>query len=182
MKSANKRSNYQWKLESSSNNFTTYLSSYSVFLSSIAGVMICDYFVVRKGYLSIKGLYSGQKHAPYYYTYGFSWRAYAAYIAGILVNIVGFVGSIQEVSGKVTVPVGATYIYNVNYFAGIIVSVLVYYAICLVFPVPATSDTWAEVGISDDDHLRVQDPDYGVEVPIDPESGKETSIVKGVAE
>lgn len=29
-----------WNLLKSSNNFTTYLSAYSVFLSSIAGVMV----------------------------------------------------------------------------------------------------------------------------------------------
>jgi len=38
-----------WHLLSTTNNFTTYLSAYSVFLSSIAGVIICDYYLVRKG-------------------------------------------------------------------------------------------------------------------------------------
>jgi nucleobase:cation symporter-1, NCS1 family len=37
-----------WNLLSSSNNFTTYLSAYSVFLSSVAGVIISDYYFVRK--------------------------------------------------------------------------------------------------------------------------------------
>jgi len=37
-----------WNLLSSTNNFTTYLSAYSVFLSSIAGVIISDYYFVRK--------------------------------------------------------------------------------------------------------------------------------------
>lgn len=67
-----------WHLLSSSNNFTTYLSAYSVFLSSIAGVMICDYFVVRKGYLQTRDLYSARKDGPYYYTWGLHWRGYAA--------------------------------------------------------------------------------------------------------
>lgn len=83
-----------WNLLSSSNNFTTYLSAYSVFLSSIAGVLICDYYLVRKGYLSLKGLYSAQKSSPYFYWYGWSWRGYTAYICGILINIVGFVDAI----------------------------------------------------------------------------------------
>jgi NCS1 family nucleobase:cation symporter-1 len=83
-----------WNLLSSTNNFTTYLSAYSVFLSSIVGVMICDYYFVRKGYLQIKDLYSGKKSGPYYFTFGFHWRAYAAYIAGILINVVGFAGAV----------------------------------------------------------------------------------------
>lgn len=79
-----------WNLLSSSNQFTTYLSAYSVFLSSIAGVVISDYYLVKHGYLQVKDLYSGKKTGPYFFFYGFNWRAYAAYIAGILINVVGF--------------------------------------------------------------------------------------------
>lgn len=130
-----------WQLLSSANNFTTYLSAYSVFLSSIAGVMIGDYYFVRKGYLQIKDLFSARKESPYYYDFGFNWRAYTAYIAGILINIVGFVGAIG-----VDVPVGAQYIYNLNFFCGVIVSSGTYYALHRISPVPATSDVWMEVG------------------------------------
>lgn len=96
-----------WNLLSSSNNFTTYLSSYSVFLSSIAGVLICDYYFVRKGYLQVNDLYSARKSGPYFYQFGINWRAYTAYIAGILINVVGFAGAIGR-----KVPKGAQYIYK----------------------------------------------------------------------
>ncbi|KAJ5247552.1 Uracil permease [Penicillium chermesinum] len=117
-----------WKLASSSNQFTTYLSAYSLFLSAIAGVMICDYYIVRRGYLDVKALYSIGKTDPYFYTYGFSWQAYAAYLSGILINIVGFVGAVGP-----TVPIGATYIYNVNYFAGVIVAGGMYFILTKLF-------------------------------------------------
>ncbi|KAI9812869.1 MAG: hypothetical protein M1827_004387 [Pycnora praestabilis] len=130
-----------WNLLSTSNNFTTYLSAYAVFLSSIAGVIIADYYVVRKGYYQIKDLYSAQKTGPYYFWYGFHWRGYAAYIAGILINIVGFVGAI----GK-PVPIGAQYIYRLNFFCGFIVASGSYYLLCRFFPIPACSEHWLEVG------------------------------------
>ena len=130
-----------WNLLSSSNNFTTYLSAYSVFLSSIAGVMVSDYYFVRRGYLQIKDLYSAKKTCPYYFTAGFHWRGYAAYIAGILINIVGFVGAI----GK-PVPMGAIYIYRINFFCGFIIAGGTYWTLCHFFPIPATSDMWMEVG------------------------------------
>ncbi|EEA25686.1 uracil permease [Talaromyces marneffei ATCC 18224] len=150
-----------WKLTSSSNNFTTYLSAYTVFLSSIAAVIITDYYFVRKGYLELRELYSARKHSPYYFTFGFSWRAFTAYISGILINIVGFAGAVGA-----KVPIGAQYIYNVNYFAGFIVSGIIYYLLCWAFPIPATSDTWNEVDV-DDDHLTVA---YDQEVVTDEES------------
>lgn len=131
-----------WNLLSDSNKFTTYLSSYSVFLSSIAGVMICDYYWVRKGYLNVKELYSAKKEGAYYLgPLGINLRAYGAYIAGILINVVGFAGDV----GK-TVPIGAQYIYRVNFFAGIIVSSVTYWSLNKLFPVPLASKTWHEVG------------------------------------
>ncbi|KAE8364322.1 permease for cytosine/purines, uracil, thiamine, allantoin-domain-containing protein [Aspergillus caelatus] len=144
-----------WNLVASSNSFTTYLSAYSIFLSSIAGPMLCDYYIVRKGYLRVKELYTAQEGSAYRFVYGFSWQAYASYIAGILVNIVGFAGAVGR-----KVPVGAQYIYNVNYFSGIVVSALMYYILTRFFPVPATSSTWSEVD-QDVDSLSIA---YGEEV------------------
>ncbi|KAE8452900.1 hypothetical protein EG329_013172 [Mollisiaceae sp. DMI_Dod_QoI] len=130
-----------WNLLSSANKFTTYLSAYSVFLSSIAGVIVSDYYLVRKGYLQIKDLYSAKRSSPYYFWYGIHWRGYAAYIAGIMINIVGFVGAV----GK-DVPIGATYIYRLNFFGGFIVAGGVYYILCKAWKVPGTSEVWMEVG------------------------------------
>ena len=140
-----------WNLLSSSNNFTTYLSSYSVFLSSIAGVIICDYYFVRKSWYSLQDLYSAKKGSPYYYTFGVSWRAYAAYVAGILINVLGFANavganvtqsslSVASRAPRLTVvsqvPISAIYIYRVNFFAGFLVAMTTYYILCRIKPVP----------------------------------------------
>ncbi|EAU30266.1 conserved hypothetical protein [Aspergillus terreus NIH2624] len=129
-----------WTLVASSNKFTVYLSSYSVFLSAIAGVMVSDYYLVRKGYLDLPALYSAEKDSPYYGIWGVSWRGYTAYICGIMINVVGFAGAVGA-----NVPVGAEYIYNINYFSGFIVAGAMYWALCRAFPVPAMSDVWNEI-------------------------------------
>jgi NCS1 family nucleobase:cation symporter-1 len=56
---------------------------------------------------------------------------------------VGFAGAVGT-----EVPVGAQYIYNLNFFCGFIVAALVYYILCRISPIPATSDVWLEI---DDD-------------------------------
>lgn len=154
---------------STSSQFTTYLSAYSLFLSSIAGVMISDYYFVRKGYIQVKDLYSPDPSDPYYYDFGFSWRAYAAYICGILINIVGFAGAVGR-----TVPVGAQYVYNLNYLTGSLVAAVVYYALVWFFPIPATSSRWNEVG-ADDDQLSVVP---GREVGDEENGGGEEMVVE----
>ncbi|KIW93649.1 uncharacterized protein Z519_06254 [Cladophialophora bantiana CBS 173.52] len=139
-----------WNLLKTSNNFTTYLSAFSVFLSSIAGVIICDYYFVRKGYYSLKDLYSAREGSPYYYHFGVSWRAYTSYICGVLINVVGFAGAVGA-----KVPIGANYIYRVNFFAGFVVSSIVYYLLCWIKPIPATSPVWREKGDEADDVFSV---------------------------
>ncbi|MCJ1272324.1 hypothetical protein MMC21_000110 [Puttea exsequens] len=151
-----------WNLLSTSNNFTTYLSAYSVFLSSIAGVIICDYYLVRRGYYQIRDLYSARKSSPYYFTFGFHWRGYAAYICGILINIVGFVGAI----GK-PVPKGAAYIYNLNFFAGFLVASGTYWLLVRFSPIPAVSERWMEVG----DEVRNPSLAYGAAFDEDGDAG-----------
>ncbi|KAF4496466.1 NCS1 family nucleobase:cation symporter-1 [Fusarium agapanthi] len=152
-----------WQLLKDSNQFTTYLSAYSVFLSSIAGVMVSDYYIVRKGYIDTKELYDARKEGPYYFTGGFNWRGYVAYIAGIVINVVGFADAV----GAKNVPQGAIYIYQLNYFCGFIVSSMMYWTLCKISPVPATSDRWMEVGDEIDD-IRVaynsRTPSYDEEI------------------
>ena len=116
--------------------------------------MISDYYWVRKGYLEIRELYSARNSSPYYYTFGFHWRGYTAYICGILINIVGFVGAI----GK-PVPKAATYIYNLNFFCGFLVASITYYLLCRFSPIPACSEKWMEVG----DEIRNVSVAYGAD-------------------
>jgi nucleobase:cation symporter-1, NCS1 family len=132
-----------WNLLKSSNSFTSYLSAYSVFLSSIAGVMISDYYVVRRGHYRVKDLYSTDREGWYWYTSGINFRAYAAYIAGILINVVGFAGA----TGR-TVPVGATHIYQMSFFTGFGVSALVYCGLSFAYPPAGVHKVFEEVDVS----------------------------------
>lgn len=129
--------------------------------------MICDYYIVRRGYYQIRDLYSAQKTSPYYFTFGFHWRGYTAYICGILINIVGFVGAI----GK-PVPAGAKYIYDLNFFAGFLVASGTYWILCKLSPIPACSERWMEVG----DEIRNVSVAYGTGGEYDGDSGSGSAI------
>jgi NCS1 family nucleobase:cation symporter-1 len=115
-----------WQFLSSENRFTTYLSAYSVFLSSIAGVIICDFYVVRKGRLEVKSLYKAQKSSPYYYWHGWGWKAYISYACGVFVNLFGFMDAL----GAPGMPIVMVYVYRLNFFAGFAVAGLVYHLLC----------------------------------------------------
>ncbi|KAG1840895.1 permease for cytosine/purines, uracil, thiamine, allantoin-domain-containing protein [Suillus tomentosus] len=94
-------------LVSSSSRFSSYVSAYSVFLSAIAGVMATKYCSVRKSHYNVADFYVTRKGSWYWYNYGFNPRAYAAYVAGIAINVVGFAGDTGTPA-----PAAATHIFD----------------------------------------------------------------------
>jgi cytosine/uracil/thiamine/allantoin permease len=115
--------------------------SYQIFLSSIIGVIIGDYFFVRKGKYDVNAMFSREKHAPYYYTKGWNWRAYAAYVIGIIPVFPGFLSSV----GLKGVPIGAQRLYVFALPIGIIVSMLTYWGLSVWKPPMGTPVAqWSE--------------------------------------
>lgn len=119
-----------WHLLSSSSSFSTYLSAYSLFLSSIAGTMFCDFYFVRRGHLRVPDLYTASKTGAYRYVYGFNLRGFAAYIAGIAICVTGFAGVLGA-----QVSQAARHMYIIAYPLGLLVAMLVYLVLCTIWPV-----------------------------------------------
>ena len=102
-----------WKLLASYGSYIfTWLVGYSGFLGPIAGVLICDYFVVRKKILSAADLY--QRGGQYEYSHGFHWQAIAALAAGAAVAFIGLLVPPLRV------------LYNYAWFVGFAVSFFSY--------------------------------------------------------
>ena len=78
-----------WQLVNRATTFIQVLSSFSVFLSPIMGVMACDFFLLRKGNIRLTHLYR-TKDTDYWYTKGVNWRVIPAWIGGWAPTIGGF--------------------------------------------------------------------------------------------
>jgi len=75
---------FPWKLL---DMYQTWLISYSGLLGAVAGVLICDYVVVRRGVLSLPDLYT--ETGKYSYTRGVNRRAVIALTGGIVAALTG---------------------------------------------------------------------------------------------
>jgi nucleobase:cation symporter-1, NCS1 family len=103
-----------WKLMANYGSYIFgWLVGYSGFLGPIAGVMICDYFILRKRHLLVQDLY--QRNGLYEYQRGFHWQAVVALLAGAGVAFVGLVVPPLRV------------LYNYAWFVGFFVSFLTYF-------------------------------------------------------
>jgi NCS1 family nucleobase:cation symporter-1 len=105
-----------WKLLS---DFSAYIFGWlvgcSALLGPIAGIMICDYYLVRGRRLSVDDLY--RRNGEYEYSNGFHLQAIAALAAGILIALIGLV-----------VP-AVRWLYDYAWFVGFVVSGGLYLAL-----------------------------------------------------
>ena len=76
-----------WRLMASHTNYIGWLVAYSGFLGPVAGIMVADYFFIRKTQLDLPALY--QRDSRYEYAAGFNLRAVAALLAGVAASLIG---------------------------------------------------------------------------------------------
>lgn len=117
-----------WNFFVTSSSFLENITSYSVFLSPIAGILICDYFLFRRGKLYLEELYNAEPNSTYMYgNYGINWRSMVAFLMGVVPNLPGMKVSIGGGS-----PENAKYVYYVNYFVGFLVAFSFYWLLMVV--------------------------------------------------
>jgi NCS1 family nucleobase:cation symporter-1 len=77
-----------WKLLTDFNSYIFgWLVGYSGLLGPVAGIMIADYFLLRKTRLNVDDLY--RRGGRYEYNNGVNWKAMVALVAGVAVALVG---------------------------------------------------------------------------------------------
>src|ERR1700751_4323432 len=103
-----------WKLlESYQTLIFNWLGGYAAFLGPVAGIMICDYFIVRGRVLRLNDLYL--RDGAYEYSHGFNWRALIALALGAGTALSGLAISSIRV------------LYDYSWFVGFFVSFVTYY-------------------------------------------------------
>ena len=114
-----------WKLIADPSGYIfTWLIAYSSLLGPVGGIMIADYYFVRRQTLNLKDLY--ERNGEYTYTNGFNKSAVIALILGILPNGPGFLTTVGLVS-KDMFPEWLSHLYNYAWFVGFGVSFVAYY-------------------------------------------------------
>ena len=98
----------------------TWLIGYGALLGPVAGIMIADYFLLRRGVVVVNDLY--RRHGIYEYSRGVNWIAMAALAAGVAPSLPGFSAALRGT------PAAGIFggIYNWAWFVGFILSAVIY--------------------------------------------------------
>ncbi len=115
-----------WKLVASSDGYIfVWLKGYAVFLGPIAGILIADYWLIRRTRLAIADLYRAD--GVYRYRGGWNPAALIAFAGGVLPNIPGFLAKVAP-SAFTIAPIW-TAIYTWAWFVGLGVALVTYTAL-----------------------------------------------------
>lgn len=116
---------FPWKLIADPTGYIfTWLVGYSSLLGPVGGIMIVDYYFIRKQTLILEDLYDSK--GIYIFNKGFNTYALLALILGILPNVPGFLMTIKVISTEVC-PQWVTGLYSYAWFVGFGISGLVYW-------------------------------------------------------
>jgi nucleobase:cation symporter-1, NCS1 family len=119
-----------WKLLDNYKTFILgWLGGYAALLGPVAGIMICDYFVVRRRVLQLDDLYL--RGGAYEYSGGFNWAALVALAVGAGTALVGLV-----------IPDLRT-LYDYSWFVGFVVSFVAYHGLMKLQKQPGVEEVQA---------------------------------------
>ena len=115
-----------WKLMSSMSAYIfTWLVGYSGLMGAIAGILICDYWVLRRQRLDLHDLF--QLQGRYTYANGFNVRALVALVAAIAPVVPGFLHAATTPGGQVAQPGFFDTLYTYAWFVTFAIGFVLYY-------------------------------------------------------
>ncbi|KAH3669214.1 hypothetical protein OGAPHI_001335 [Ogataea philodendri] len=120
-----------WQLLSTAGVFINVMSAYAVLLGAMTGIMVCDYWVVRKRKLRLTHLFTPDRSSIYWFTGGFNWRSFAAWVIGFAPLMPGFINACNS---DIKIPSGATHLYQLAFLYGFVVSFLLHYLFNVLSP------------------------------------------------
>ncbi|MEO6276280.1 NCS1 family nucleobase:cation symporter-1 [Roseateles sp.] len=114
-----------WKLLATSGGYLfTWLGGYGALLGAIAGILLVDYYGLRKGQLRVNDLY--RRNGAYEYSGGWNWRAVIAFALGVLPCLPGYL-AVSGVIDKAAVPPALLGLFDFGWFFSLAVAGAVYF-------------------------------------------------------
>ena len=117
-----------WKLYSDAAAYIfTWLIGYSSLMGALGGILIADYWVVRRQKLNLRDLFEVQ--GEYTYSNGTNWRAVVALCASVAPVVPGFIRAATTPGGVVAAPTIFDHLYTYAWFVTFALSFVFYLAL-----------------------------------------------------
>ena len=128
-----------WRLYSDAAAYIfTWLIGYSSLMGALGGILIADYWIVRKQQLSVRDLFL--LNGRYTYSNGINWRAIAALLIAVLPVVPGFINAATTPGGQIANPSIFDKFYTYAWFVTFILSFTAYLVLMRTRPADAPAE------------------------------------------
>ncbi|KAI0121448.1 uracil permease [Hypoxylon sp. NC0597] len=119
-----------WIIISSAAAFLNFMSAYAIFMAPIAGILVCDYWIVKRRRYDVPALYDPE--GIYRYKWGVNWRA-------LITTLVVIVPLLPALAKKVTpqnvhISQGLVNLFTFNWLYGFFVALVMFYVLNYFWP------------------------------------------------
>jgi NCS1 family nucleobase:cation symporter-1 len=94
-------------------------------MGAIAGILICDYWIIRRQHLDLAALFDPQ--GPYSYSKGIHWRAVVVLVMAIAPVVPGFIRAATTPGGQVAQPMFLDTLYVYAWFVTFALAFVMYF-------------------------------------------------------
>ncbi|KAM0817498.1 putative Allantoin permease [Seiridium cardinale] len=122
-----------WKLIATAQKFITFLGSYNIFMAPICGIIIVDYFMVRRGNIHVPSLYDGNSRGLYWFTSGVHIPGVVSWCVGVSLGLPGLVGAYEPLA----VNQAAKNMYKIGWILYMSAAAVTYYLMVTILEKPA---------------------------------------------
>ncbi|KAJ4393233.1 hypothetical protein N0V93_002441 [Gnomoniopsis smithogilvyi] len=120
-----------WQITTTAATFIQVLSGFGTFYGPITGILVSDFWIVRKRLIKMRDLYIGNEESIYWYDRGFNWRAFLTFFLAIAPAFPGYILSCADIDGT---PNNLMKLSRLGFITGFVVSVIVYPLLNMVSP------------------------------------------------
>ncbi|KAL1894044.1 hypothetical protein Sste5346_006186 [Sporothrix stenoceras] len=119
-----------WQLVNKATTFVNVLTSFSVFLAPLIGIMTADFYLLRRCMIRLSHLYRSEE-SIYWFKAGFNWRAFPAWVCGFAPTVGGLA---YAATGEIDGPKILYEMFYMAFLLGFFISCILFYILNTVFP------------------------------------------------
>ncbi|KAK5724998.1 hypothetical protein LTR17_013384 [Elasticomyces elasticus] len=120
-----------WKILASAAKFLAFLGGYTIFLGPMTSILMTDYYIVRRGRVSVPDMYNFHGMYRYSARWATNWRSVVALILGFAPPLPGFIHNIES---TIKVSSGGQNIFAIGYIYSFVSAGLFYWIFMKYFP------------------------------------------------
>ncbi|KAF9471477.1 hypothetical protein BDN70DRAFT_845311 [Pholiota conissans] len=131
-----------WRILNTANSFIAAISGYAVFLGPLSGIMIAEYYIIRRRRVKLSHMFISNSSSDYWYWHGVNGKAPVAWVLGVWLSMPGFCASVTPLA----VHVSTTWVhaYYMSWLLGFFLSGAIWVGL---------NTMWPPVGLDDVDEF-----------------------------